>query len=264
MSQNRLGHLGSVAVLGSLALLAAGCSASTSSSPGESEPKAGGEMTVFAASSLTAPFTEIGRQFESAHPGTKVRFNFAGSADLVSQLQQGADADVFASADTANMDRAVGDSLVAGSPQDFATNTMAIAVPPDNPAGVTRFADLTDSATQVVVCAPQVPCGAATERVEQSTGVTLTPVSEESAVADVLNKVITGEADAGVVYVTDVATAGDKVLGVPIPVRDNAVSTYPIAVLAASADSTVAQEFEALVLGPTGQRILADAGFGAP
>ncbi len=193
-----------------------------------------------------------------------MRFNFAGSSDLVAQLQQGAPADVLASADTRTMDRAAEDQLLAGPPTTFATNTMTIAVPPDNPAGVATFADLVGPDVLVVVCAPQVPCGAATQEVEANTGITLAPVSEESSVADVLNKVATGEADAGVVYVTDVKGSAGRVTGVPIPAEVNAVTTYPIAVLAAAASPMLAQQFESLVVGAQGQEVLADAGFGTP
>lgn len=243
-------------------VMLAGCSSSPSPEPGTSASNS--ELTVFAAASLTATFTEIGKQFEAAHPGTTVRFNFAGSSDLVAQLQQGAPADVFASADTANMDKAVADDLVSGTPANFATNSMMIAVPPDNPADVGSFTDLAEPGVQVVVCAPQVPCGAATEQVEKNTSVTLDPVSEESAVTDVLNKVSNGEADAGIVYVTDVQGSGGSVTGIAIPTKDNAVNTYPIAVLDGSASPTLAQEFEALVVGPEGQKVLSDAGFGGP
>ena len=142
-------------------------------------------------------------------------FSFAGSSDLVTQLQQGAPADVFASADTKNMDKATADNLVQGDPVNFASNTLEIAVPPDNPAKITSFADLAEAGVKVVVCAPQVPCGSATQKVETATGVTLKPVSEENSVTDVLNKVTTGEADAGLVYNTDVKSAGDKVAGSP-------------------------------------------------
>ena len=132
-------------------------------------------------------------------------FNFAGSADLVTQLQQGAPADVFASADTKNMDKAIADNLVSGTPKNFASNTLEIAVPPDNPAGVSSFQDLAKPGLKLVVCAPAVPCGSATQKIETATGIdAVKPVSEESAVTDVLNKVQTGEADAGLVYVTDV------------------------------------------------------------
>lgn len=241
--------------------LAAGCS----SDSGSTQPSPSGpELIVFAAASLQKPFTELGQQFEAANPGTTVRFNFGGSSDLVAQLQQGAPADVFASADTANMDKAVADDLIAGQPEDFATNSMEIAVPPGNPAQVESFSSLSDPDVSVVVCAPQVPCGAATQKIEKNTGVTLTPVSEESSVTDVLGKVTSGEADAGVVYVTDVKGAGDAVEGIAIPEADNAVNTYPVGVLASSSNAEIAEQFEAFLLGPEGQKVLADAGFGAP
>ena len=198
------------------------------------------------------------------NPETTVRLNYAGSADLVAQLQQGAPVDVFASADTVNMDDAVAADLVSGQPTSFATNSMMIAVPPDNPAKVASFADLGKSGVRVVVCAPKVPCGAATVKVEESTGVTVKPVSEESAASDVLNKVTTGEADAGVVYVTDVQGSAGAVKGIAIPTEDNAVNTYPIAVLTGSTSPTLARDFEALVVGAQGQKVLSDAGFGSP
>ena len=245
-------------------LIALGGCSSSDSPDAQPSSSATGDITVFAAASLKATFTEIGEQFEAGNTGSTVTFNFAGSSDLVAQLQQGAYADVFASADTRNMDKAAADGLLAGSPADFASNTMMIAVPSDNPAQITSFADLAAPGATVVVCAPQVPCGAATEQVEANTGVTLTPVSEESSVTDVLNKVATGEADAGVVYVTDVQGSGGTVLGIEIPTDVNAVNTYPVAVLAASTSPALAEEFRAFVLGATGQQILSDAGFGAP
>ncbi|WP_375431857.1 molybdate ABC transporter substrate-binding protein [uncultured Friedmanniella sp.] len=248
----------------------AGCGADTtpsatpSSGSSTSAAASSSTLTVFAAASLKNTFTTLGTQFEAAHPGTTVTFNFAGSADLVTQLQQGAPADVFASADTKNMDLATADNLVAGSPVNFATNTLEIAVPPDNPATISSFADLTKPGVKLVVCAPQVPCGAAAEKIETATKTTLKPVSEESAVTDVLNKVQTGEADAGLVYVTDVKGAGDKVLGVTFPESKEAVNTYPIASLTASRNADLAREFTELVTGTEGQQVLADAGFAKP
>lgn len=221
-------------------------------------------LTVFAAASLTSTFTELGEQFEASHEGVKVTFNFAGSSDLVAQIQQGAPADVFASADANNMDKAVTDDLVQGAPVNFASNTLQIAVPPDNPAGVASLQDLAKSGTKVVVCAPEVPCGAAAQAVEDSAGVTINPVSEEASVTDVLNKVTTGEADAGLVYVTDVQAAGDTVLGVSFPESSAAVNVYPIAALADSANPELAKEFLELVIGDAGQSVLSDAGFAKP
>lgn len=221
-------------------------------------------LTVYAASSLTSTFTELGKQFEADHKGVKVTFSFGGSSDLVAQLQGGAPADVLASADTANMDKATGDSLVEGDPVDFASNTLEIAVPPDNPGRVSDFADLAKAGTKVVLCAPEVPCGAAAQKVERASGVTIKPVSEEQSVTDVLGKVVTGEADAGLVYVTDVKAAGDKVKGITFPESSSAVNTYPIAALAGSKDKDLAQQFVDLVTGDAGQQVLADAGFAKP
>ena len=221
-------------------------------------------LTVYAASSLTSTFTELGKQFEADHKGVKVTFSFGGSSDLVAQIQQGAPADVFASADTANMAKATGDDLVEGDPVSFASNTLEIAVPPDNPAGVASFTDLSKSGTKVVVCAPEVPCGSAAQKVEKASGVTIKPVSEEQSVTDVLGKVVTGEADAGLVYVTDVKAAGDKVKGITFPESSSAVNTYPIAALADSKNKDLAQQFVDLVTGDAGQQVLAAAGFAKP
>jgi molybdate transport system substrate-binding protein len=221
-------------------------------------------LTVYAAASLTSSFEEIGKTFEDDHEGVKVRFSFGGSSDLVAQLQQGAPADVFASADTENMDKATADDLIEGDPVDFATNTLEIAVPPDNPAGVASLEDLAKPGTQVVVCAAAVPCGAATQKVEKASGVEIRPTSEEQSVTDVLNKVTTGEADAGLVYVTDVQAAGDKVKGIEFPQSSSAVNTYPIGALAEGKNKDLAREFVDLVTGDAGQQILADAGFAKP
>jgi len=227
---------------------------------------AGGDttLTVFAAASLTRTFTEIGKEFESQHDGVKVEFSFGGSSDLVSQIQQGAPADVFASADEANMEKLTGDDLQADDPLDFASNTLEIATPPGNPAGIASFADLGKDGVDVVVCAPEVPCGAAAAKAEQATGVTINPVSEEQSVTDVLAKVSSGEADAGLVYVTDVAAAGDSVEGVGFPQSSDVVNTYPIVALKDSENVDLAKEFIELVTSGTGQSILEEAGFAKP
>lgn len=222
----------------------------------------GTTLTVYAAASLTATFEEIGKRFEAEHDGVKVEFDFGGSADLVTQIQEGAPADVFASADTANMDKLVDADLTGDDPQDFATNTLEIVTPPDNPAGVASFQDLAEQGLQLVVCAPEVPCGAATARMADNLGVRLHPVSEEQSVTDVLAKVTSGEADAGVVYVTDVAAAGDAVTGVTFPESDDVVNTYPIAAVAGTDAEDLADDFVEFVLGDTGQGILKSAGFG--
>ncbi|GFG53764.1 molybdate ABC transporter substrate-binding protein [Mycolicibacterium agri] len=259
-----------VAALGA-ATLVGGCSTSgtdtASTTTGGASPAPAsitGDITVFAASSVKSTFTKLAAQLEKDNPGTKVTFNFAGSSDLVAQLTQGAPADVFASADTKNMTKAVDAGLVAKDPVNFATNTLTIVTPPGNPKKIASFADLAKPGTQVVVCAPQVPCGSATEKVEKATGVTLKPVSEESTVTDVLGKITAGQADAGLVYVTDAKGAGDKVTTVPFPESSGAVNTYPIAVLKGSKNPAAAQKFVDLVSGAEGRKVLAEAGFAAP
>lgn len=223
----------------------------------------GTTVTVFAAASLQSTFTTLAEDFEAANPGMEVTLSFAGSSDLATQLSAGAPADVFASADTATMDRLVQEGLIDGTPVDFASNTLMIAVPPGNPAEVADFGDLADSTTRVVLCAPQVPCGAAAAQAQQAAGITVNAVSEESSVTDVLGKVRSGEADAGLVYVTDVLAAGDAVEGIDFDESDQAVTTYPVAALT-DGNVDAARDFLDLVTGPEGQRLLSAAGFGAP
>ncbi len=258
---SRLPKAAAVLLAVALAAGSAGCSGPAGGSAGAS---AGKTLTVFAAASLKAPFTAIAARFEAQHPGTAVRLSFAGSSDLATQLSQGAPADVFASADARNMAKLSAASLVEGSPVDFATNVLTIAVPPANPASVGSFADLAGPGVKVVICAAQVPCGAATKTVEKETGIALQPVSEESSVTDVLGKVTSGEADAGLVYVTDVRAAGDKVQEVPFAESASAVNTYPIAAVRTSTNKDLAAAFIAEVTGPGGAKTLADAGFGPP
>lgn len=237
---------------------------SSSSSSSSSSPALTGQITVFAAASLKKTFTAIGAEFQKAHPGAKVTFNFAGSSDLVAQIQQGAPADVFASADTKNMDKATGASLTAATPVNFASNTLEIAVPPDNPAKVTGLADLAKPGVKVVLCAPAVPCGSAAAKVETAAKIDIKPVSEEQSVTDVLGKVTSGEADAGLVYVTDVKGAGDTVRGIEFAESSAAVNTYPIATLKSSKNAALANAFLQAVTGEPGQGILAAAGFAKP
>ncbi|MCH9667399.1 MAG: molybdate ABC transporter substrate-binding protein [Actinomycetia bacterium] len=222
------------------------------------------ELIVFAAASLQPAFTELGSHFEKDHPGTKVTFNFAGSSDLLTQLIQGAPADVFASADTRSMTKAADAGLISGEPVNFASNTLTMVTPPGNTRGIASFADLAKPGTQVVVCAPQVPCGAATEQLERVTGVRLNPVSEESAVTDVLGKITSAQADAGVVYLTDATRAGNEVSSIPFPESRAVVNTYPIAELQNAVDPPAAQQFIDLVTGPRGRVVFAAAGFGPP
>ena len=221
----------------------------------------GGTLTVFAAASLTESFTALGKAFEAKHPGTTVKFSFAGSSGLVQQLTNGAKADVFASADQANMDKAVQGGVIDGQPTVFATNKLAIAVAPGNPKNIKTFADLNKPGLTVITCAPQVPCGAAAKKVETATGVTLKPKSEEQDVKQVLNKVASGDADAGLVYVTDTTSAAGKVDKVDFPEAAQAINSYPIAVVKGG-QSALAKEFDDFVLGAEGKNELTKAGFG--
>jgi molybdate transport system substrate-binding protein len=221
-------------------------------------------LNVFAAASLTDAFTAVEARFEADNPGVEVRLNSAGSSDLAQQIVNGAPADVFAAANESTMKTVADAGLVDGQPTVFATNVLQIATPPGNPKGVASFADLARPDVAVVVCAPQVPCGAATERIEQATGVALSPVSEEPDVRSVLGKVSTGDADAGLVYVTDVRSAGGSVEGVSFPESDRAVNSYPIAALTDAPEPELARSFVELVTGEFGREALEDAGFGAP
>jgi molybdate transport system substrate-binding protein len=247
-------RIAAVAVV--IGLAVAGC--------GSSGDADGNRLTVFAAASLKKSFTEIGERFKADNPGSDIQFAFAGSSDLVTQLMQGAPADVFASADTKNMDKAAGAGLLAAQPVNFASNTLTIVAAPGNPKSIASFEDLAQPGLSVVVCAPQVPCGSATEKIEKATGVRLSPVSEESQVTDVLGKVRSGEADAGLVYVTDARGAGDTVTAVPFPESADAVNTYLIATLTQSKHADLAGKFVELVTGEAGQKALDAAGFARP
>ena len=236
--------------------------ASCGSGDGGSDDSSGGNVTVFAAASLTAAFTELGDAFTAANPDVEVTFNFAGSSDLVAQISDGAPVDVFASADLANMSKLADAGLAAGEPATFATNTAEIVVEPGNPLDIAGVADLADSDLIVVLCAPEVPCGAYAEQVVANAGTTVTPSSYEENVKAVVTKVTLGEADAGIVYRTDVIAAGDAAQGVPIPDDINVVAEYPIALVADAPNAAGAQAFIDFVLGPAGQKILAASGFG--
>ncbi|KKC04662.1 molybdate ABC transporter substrate-binding protein [Mycobacterium nebraskense] len=254
-------RIGILAGVGSMMLAAglAGC-ASKPSSPSA----ASGRVVAFAAASLKPAFTQISAQFKAQNPGSNVEFEFAGSSELATQLTQGATADVFASADTAQMDTVAKAGLLSGNPTNFASNTLVIVTAPGNPKKVESFADLARPGLGVVICQKPVPCGSASQRVEDSTGVHLNPVSEELSVTDVLNKVTSGQADAGLVYVTDAHSAGNKVTTVGFPEAAGAVNVYPIAVLKNAPQPTLAQRFVAMVTGDTGQTILAQSGFAKP
>jgi molybdate transport system substrate-binding protein len=247
------------ATLAVLALLLAGC-ASASPAAGNG---AGGSITVYAAASLTGTFTMLGKDFERAHPGARVRFDFGASSTLATQIGQDAPADVFASAATDDMD----DVVRAGRavrPVVFARNRMEIAVPPGNPARISSVADLARSSVRVALCDPTVPCGAVAAKVFRNAAVTLRPVSREADVKAVLAKVELGEVDAGVVYVTDVRAAGSAVAGVPIPDAVNASTDYPIATVLGSHDASLATAFADYVLSAAGRSVLAAAGFTRP
>jgi len=241
----------------------ASCSSRPSASPSRSSPSTG-SIVVFAAASLKPAFTQIREQFKTDNPGDGVEFEFAGSSELAMQLTQGARADVFASADTAQMDTVVKAGLLAGGPTNFASNTLVIVTTPGNPKKIGSFADLARPDLQVVICQWPVPCGAAAQRIEDSTGVHLDAVSEEPSVTDVLNKVTSGQADAGLVYVTDAMSAGGQVTTVDFPEAAGAVNVYPVGVLKGAPHPTVAQKFVALVTSDAGQHILARSGFAKP
>lgn len=256
----RIGILSAVVSM----VLAASLIGCSSKSPSAQPSQASGKVMVFAAASLKAAFTQIGQQFKAKNPGLDVEFEFAGSSDLATQLTQGATADVFASADTAQMDAVSKAGLLTGNPTNFASNTLVIVTAPGNPKKIGSFADLAKPGVNVVVCQPPVPCGAATHRVEDSTGVRLNPVSEELSVSDALNKVTSGQADAALVYVTDAKNAGTKVATVNFPAAAGAVNVYPIGVLKKAPLAKQAQKFVDLVTSPTGQQILTQAGFAKP
>lgn len=226
-------------------------------------PPAGRTVTVFAASSMRAAFATLATTFEASHPGVTVTVNLAGSATLAEQLLHGARADVLASANEASMDRVVAAGLASGPPRPYASNRLTIAVPPGNPAGISSLRDLSRPGLTLVICAPVVPCGAATVTVARAAGVALTPVSEEQAVTDVLAKVQAGEVDAGLVYRTDVLSAGATVIGIDFPESSLALTTSTIASLRDGPQAALGREFVDLVLSAEGQRVLAEAGFGA-
>jgi molybdate transport system substrate-binding protein len=256
------------------AIAVAGCSSSSSSSTASgssssSAPAASssaaktGTITVFAAASLMGTFTELGKQFEAAHPGDTVKFSFGASSALAEQINSGAPADVFASASTKNMDQVVTPGN-ASNPQNFAKNVMEIAVPPNNPGKVTSVNDLAKSSVKTALCQPQVPCGVVAAAVFKDAKLTVKPVTLQPDVKSVLSQVELGNVDAGVVYVTDVQAAGSKVKGVTIPAAVNATTTYPIAALTHGQSPSIAQAFVAYVLSATGEQVLKAAGFEQP
>jgi len=241
------------------ALLLAGCG-STSGPTSPTGAGLSGSITVFAAASLTAGFTSIGADFQKAYPGTMIHFAFAGSSTLVAQVQQGAIGDVFASADQPNMQKLINAGLTSGSPSIFARNKLQIVVPAGNSKHVTGLADLGRSGLVVMLCAPVVPCGHYAVQALQKANVTVKPASEETDVKAVLTKVALGEADAGIVYVTDVKAAGAQVQGIDIPDAFNVIADYPIVVLKDSQNIGLAKAFIGYIHA-NGQRTLARYGF---
>ncbi len=223
-----------------------------------------GEVVVLAASSLTESFTELGRAFEAQHPRADVAFSFAASSELATQIEQGAPADVFASASLTTMALVSDSGDTADEPVTFVRNTLEIAVPAGNPAGVTGLADLARKDLVIALCAPEVPCGAAADKVFAAAKVTPAPDTLEADVKATMSKVTLGEVDAALVYATDVLAAGDKVEGIDFPEATGAVNDYPIAVLAEAPNAAAAQAFVDLVRSAAGGKVLAEAGFRLP
>ncbi|MDL9979502.1 molybdate ABC transporter substrate-binding protein [Microbacterium sp. ASV49] len=262
----RARNIGVIAAVVAATLALGGCAstAAPAASPSKTADALSGDLTVYAAASLSGAFDELAKEFGAAHPGVTVKpITYDGSSTLATQLIGGAPADVFASADQKNMAK-ITDAKLAGTPTNFATNVMEIATAPGNPKGFTDLASLTKPGATVVVCAPAVPCGSAAQTLLKNAGVTLTPASEEQNVTAVLAKVKSGDADAGLVYVTDVKAAGSAVTGVPIAGADAATNVYPISALTNAPNPKAAAAFVAFVAGPEGQAVLKKFGFGAP
>ncbi|MDX8052268.1 molybdate ABC transporter substrate-binding protein [Lentzea sp. BCCO 10_0798] len=251
----------SVLVAASAALVLAGCG---SGDQATASGAVAGDVTVFAAASLTETFTRLGEGFEAAHPGTRVRFNFGGSSALAQQLDQGAPADVFASAAPANMKQVTDTRTITEAPRTFARNRLAIAVPKGNPGRIAGLADFADTGRKIALCAEQVPCGAASKKVFELAGVTPAPDTLEQDVKAVLTKVSLGEVDGALVYRTDVEAAGDEVESVEFTESAQAVNDYPIAPLAKARNLVAAKAFVDFVLSGEGRAVLSAAGFDSP
>ncbi|OLZ72257.1 molybdate ABC transporter substrate-binding protein [Streptomyces sp. IMTB 2501] len=237
----------------------------TSASSGSSaSAKLSGSVTVFAAASLKESFTTLGKEFEKQHPGTHVNFNFGGSDTLAASITGGAPADVFAAASPKTMKIVTAKNDAVGTPATFVRNQLEIATVPGNPHKVASLKDLTKSGLKVVLCDKTVPCGAAAQKALDAGHLKLTPVSYEQDVKGALNKVELKEADAAVVYKTDVHAAGDKVEGVEFPESAKAVNDYPITLLKNAPNAEAAKAFIALVQSTEGQKVLSQAGFLKP
>ncbi|HVC77725.1 MAG TPA: molybdate ABC transporter substrate-binding protein [Candidatus Micrarchaeaceae archaeon] len=244
-----------------LVALAAALLTACGSSLSPSTTALSGTASVFAASSLTASFKALGTSFQAAHPGVTVQFNFAGTPTLITQIVQGAPADVFASADTTNMTKLMTDGFTTGTSQVFAHNQLEIVVAPGNPKGITGLADLAKPGLIYISAGPTVPAGKYALEALATAGVKVTPRSLETDVASVVSKIELGEADAAIVYTTDVQAAGSKVQGVPIPAAQNVIANYPIIAVKGTKNAGVASAFIAYVLSATGQSTLATFGF---
>ncbi|MFC9618869.1 molybdate ABC transporter substrate-binding protein [Streptomyces sp. NPDC056930] len=262
-----------VAGAGTAALLAlSACSSSDdsssvksgSSASASSSDKLSGTVTVFAAASLKESFTTLGKEFEKQHPGTKVTFSFGGSDSLAASITGGAPADVFAAASPKTMKIVTDAGDASGTPATFVRNQLEIATLPGNPDKISSLKDLTRSSLKVVLCDKEVPCGAAAQKALDASSLELTPVSYEQDVKSALTKVELKEADAAVVYKTDVKAAGDKVEGVEFPESANAVNDYPIALLKDAPNAEASKAFIALVQSTEGQKVLTGAGFLKP
>jgi molybdate transport system substrate-binding protein len=238
-----------------------------STSPGAAvatpSPKLSGSLMVFAAASLTEAFTDDKNRLTTANPRLSVTYSFAGSQQLVAQIQSGAPADVVATADATNMQKLVAANLVE-TPKDFARNLLEIVVAPGNPRGVKGLTDLARADLKVVLEDPSVPAGKYGRQALDRQGVKASPVSLELDVKSELQKVETGEADAGIVYVTDVKSAGTRATGVAIPAEQNVVATYPVAVVKATANHALSQVFVDQLITGTGQDALKARGFLSP
>ena len=271
MGISRRAAIAAVSLLSAVSLAACGGSASNSSTGGATgaasasasggAQKATGKVTVLAAASLQKAFEEIEKTVEKDNPGLDVTFDFQGSQDLVASLAGGDSADVLATANNSTMKTAADQKLV-GSQTEFATNVLTLIVPKGNPKKITGL-DSSLEGANLVICAPEVPCGEATKKLAEAQGITLKPVSEEQKVTDVRGKVESGEADAGIVYTTDAAAAKDKADKIDIP-DGGVVNHYPIAPTAKPENPAGAQVFIDAVTGKTGQDILAKYGFGKP
>ena len=271
MGISRRAAIAAVSLLSAVSLAACGGSASNSSTGGATgaasasasggAQKATGKVTVLAAASLQKAFEEIEKTVEKDNPGLDVTFDFQGSQDLVASLAGGDSADVLATANNSTMKTAADQKLV-GNQTEFATNVLTLIVPKGNPKKITGLDSSLDGAN-LVICAPEVPCGEATQKLSSALGVTLNPASEEQKVTDVRGKVESGEADAGIVYTTDAAAAKDKADKIDIP-DGGVVNHYPIAPTAKPENPAGAQAFIDAVTGKAGQEILTKHGFGKP